>query len=284
MPSRACCSRPSGSLPAPRNAQWWPTLRSSSSRSQISPAAVAVSQSAASASVKGSASVWWAVPSWTTWTRPGCAEFFWAGLAIGASRCQVLALTRARITVANCSRAEEVRRRRETRPLYRTWIGPGVPRTGGFLERSDGRGLLRVSLLPEGLPVAGEVAQGVVGLVEDDHQAGHVGEAVVVEVGEVGAALELGGEANQGVAGNGVALDRDSVTSEYAGRMNAPERTVVAGILERLVGPAGGRCCRAVTVVRPSWSALAAGQPALPLDHVRSQIVRAAAVAVPRKT
>ncbi|SDP62363.1 hypothetical protein SAMN04487981_12949 [Streptomyces sp. cf386] len=39
-------------------------------RGQFSPAAVAVSQSAASASVRRRACVWWALPSWTTWTRP----------------------------------------------------------------------------------------------------------------------------------------------------------------------------------------------------------------------
>jgi hypothetical protein len=66
----------------------------------ISAAAVALSQSAISASVISTAWAGWASPSWTTWTRPGSGLLLGAGWTIGASHCQVPALTRARMTVA----------------------------------------------------------------------------------------------------------------------------------------------------------------------------------------
>ncbi len=60
----------------------------------------------------------------------------------------------------------------------------------GFLAHGDGRGRLRVILLPEGLLVAGELTQRGVGLVDGDDQARH---AVQVAV-EVEAAFRFGGE------------------------------------------------------------------------------------------
>ncbi|KAA6224053.1 hypothetical protein CP973_21020 [Streptomyces albofaciens JCM 4342] len=61
-----------------------------------------------------------------------------------------------------------------------------------FLKRGDGRGRLRVVLVPEGLPVAGELAQRGVGLVDGDDQARYVVQVAV----EVEAAFQFGGEAD----------------------------------------------------------------------------------------
>lgn len=67
------------------------------------------------------------------------------------------------------------------------------------LEGGDGRGPLRVVLLPERFPVAGKVPRGVVSPVDDDHQPRNAVEVAV----EVDAALKLGGEADQGVVDAG---------------------------------------------------------------------------------
>ncbi|MEV5177257.1 transposase family protein [Streptomyces flaveolus] len=54
--------------------------------------------------------VGWASPSWTTWTLPGSGLLLGAGPTIGASCCHMPALTQARMTVENCSRAPGTRR------------------------------------------------------------------------------------------------------------------------------------------------------------------------------
>ncbi|WP_158706443.1 MULTISPECIES: hypothetical protein [Streptomyces] len=69
----------------------------------------------------------------------------------------------------------------------------------GFLKRGDGRGRLRVLLLPEGLPVASELAQRGVGRVDGDDQARHVVQVAV----EVEAAFQYGGEVDQGIVDAG---------------------------------------------------------------------------------
>ncbi|WP_097968621.1 hypothetical protein [Streptomyces sp. or20] len=74
-----------------------------------------------------------------------------------------------------------------------------APAPERFLEGGDGRRRLRVVLLPEGLPVAGEAVQRGVSFVDRDDQAGH-GVQVAVEVE---AALQLGGKAEEGVVDAG---------------------------------------------------------------------------------
>ncbi|UUU28411.1 hypothetical protein [Streptomyces sp. DSM 40750] len=71
------------------------------------------------------------------------------------------------------------------------------PRTG--LPRARRRPGTSSGPLSAGLPVALEPPQGVTALLEHDHQARHVVEVAV----EVDAALQLDGEADQGVVDTG---------------------------------------------------------------------------------
>lgn len=83
-----------------------------------------------------------------------------------------------------------------------TWMRAARPSYRTASRDGDGRGPLRVVLLPERLPVAGEVPQSVVGPVDHDHQPRHVVEG--------DAALQLGAEADQRVMNAGdVAAVRD---------------------------------------------------------------------------
>ncbi|MEU7282493.1 hypothetical protein AB0A69_27505 [Streptomyces sp. NPDC045431] len=110
-----------------------------------------------------------------------------------------------------------------------------APLVQNGLEGGYGRGALRVVLLPEGLPVAGEVPQGVVGPVDRDHQPWHPVEVAV----EAGTAFQLGAEDDQGVvdAGDVAAVrDRRQVLGPQAGDAGVVEDQDVGALVEELGG------------------------------------------------
>ncbi|MFJ8364059.1 hypothetical protein [Streptomyces sp. NPDC093984] len=114
-----------------------------------------------------------------------------------------------------------------------------APLVQNGLEGGDGRGPLRVVLLPERLPVAGEMPEHVVGPVDHDHQPRHTVKVAV----EGDAALQLGAEADQGVvdAGDVAAVrDRRQVLRPQVGDAGVVEDQGVAALVEELRGGGGG--------------------------------------------
>lgn len=99
--------------------------------------------------------------------------------------------------------------------------GASGPQRG--LEGGDGRGHVRVVLVAERLPVAGELAQRVIGAV---HRHDEPGRGVELGVGEGEAALQFLSESDQGVVDADDALERVQLIQDlFAGGLSS--RTVV---------------------------------------------------------